>query len=188
MTTVQHLCALAIVTVTMGLIYTSVQQSYRTAANDPQSIIAERIKEDLEKGRKMDQYFSDTLDLEKSRDVFVLLCDSKGRPLRGTGYLKGQLPVLPVGLFDHAVKNKSHWVSWQPQQNVRMALGILSVHSPAAAFLAIGRSLDDTEERISKLGSLLLVGWFLCVGIVLINWLILRYGNKHEATFSATGA
>ena len=186
MTTVQHLCALAIVTVTIGLIYTSVQQSHRTAANDPQSYIVERVKEDLEKGKAVDSFFSDSVDLEQSLDVFVLLCDSAGNPLRSSGYLKGQMPRLPNGLFEHARKNGSHWVSWQPLPDVRMAIGIEAVHSPSAAFVVAGRSLHDTEERVSRLGSLMLIGWCLCVGIVLINWLILSYGNKNQTALGTT--
>ena len=43
MKSVQHLCALGIITIILGLIYASVQQVYRNSANDPQVQLAHEI-------------------------------------------------------------------------------------------------------------------------------------------------
>ena len=45
---IQHLSAIAIITIIMGLIYASVQQTYRSNADDPQIQIAHDLRDHLQ--------------------------------------------------------------------------------------------------------------------------------------------
>ena len=178
MKTIQHLSAMAIITIIMGLIYASVQQTYRSNANDPQVQIAHDLKTHLQKGKSL--VFNETIELEKSLSVFTEAYDQNGNPLQSTGFLNGKMPHLPKGVFDYASANGEHWVTWQPQRNVRMAMGIVSVHAGPVAYLAVGRSLSEVEERVSRLTNMVFVGWILCMAVVLINWLVTYYSYRKE--------
>lgn len=173
---IQHLSAIAIITIIIGLIYTSVQQTYRTNANDPQMQIANDLKGQLQKGKAI--AFDDTVDLERSLAVFKEVCDDNGNPLQSTGFLNGKMPQLPKGVFENAKANGENWVTWQPERNVRMAMGIVHVNAAPIAYLAVGRSLWKVEERVSKLTSMVVIAWVLCICVVLVNWLVTYYNYK----------
>ena len=120
---IQHLSSIAIITIIMGLMYASVQQTYRTNANDPQMQIAYDVRDQLQKAKAI--AFDDTVDLERSLAVFKEVYDDNGNPLQSTGYLDGKMPQLPKGVFENAKANGENWVTWQPQRNVRMVMGIV---------------------------------------------------------------
>jgi hypothetical protein len=176
MKTMSYLSAMVIITVIMGLVYASVQQTYRSNANDPQIQIAHDLKDHLQKGKPF--AFDDTIDIEKSLSVFEEAYDKNGDPIQSTGFLNGKMPLLPKGVFEHAKANGENWVTWQPQHNVRMAMGIVYVNAAPIAFLAVGRSLREVEERVSRLTNMVFIGWVLCISIVLINWLVQFYRKK----------
>jgi len=178
MKTVQHLSAIAIITLILVLIYAIVQQTYRSNANDPQVQIAHELRARLQKGQSLG--FDDTIELESSLSVFKGAYDKNGNPLQSTGVLNGQVPTLPKGVFKYARANGEHWITWQPQQNVRMATGIISVNAAPIAYLAVGRSLREVEERSSGIAKTIFMGWILCICIVLINWLITFYQNNRK--------
>jgi hypothetical protein len=173
---IQHLSAMAIITIIMGLIYASVQQTYRSNANDPQIQIAHDLRDYLQKGKPL--AFDDTVDLERTLSVFKEAYDENKNPIQSTGFLNGRMPQIPKDVFEHAKANGEHWVTWQPQRNVRIALGIVSVNAGPIAYLAVGRSLREVEERVSRLITMVFIGWLLCMSVVLINWLVTYYNYK----------
>jgi hypothetical protein len=183
MKTLQHLGAIAIITIIMGLIYASVQQSYRTAANDPQVELARELKERLQKGESLQNKFSDTFDLASTLSVFVETYDAAGHPTQSNALLGGRLPQLPMGLLAHAKEAGEHWVTWQPRRGIRMAMGILAINTAGpVAYLAVGRSLRLTEERVSNLSFMVIVAWVLCAAVVLFHWLVATYYRKNYKT------
>src|ERR1035437_8806059 len=123
---VNFLSPLAIITVIMGLINVTVQQSYRMGANDPQIQIAQDISDRLSRGRSVDAYFAgDSLDISRSLAVFSTLYNPAGQPLRATGLLNGKMPQLPSGVFDFTNQHGEDRISWQPQAGVRIAMVIV---------------------------------------------------------------
>jgi hypothetical protein len=174
----QHLSAIAIITVVMGLIYASVQQTYRSNANDPQIQIVHDLKDQMEKGQSVESAFTDTVDLEKSLAIFLETYDAQGRPIRSTGYLNKSLPQLPKGVIDYVGTRGEHWVTWQPRPNVRMATGILRVNAAPVSYIVVGRSLREVEERVSRLTMMVFIGWVLCVSVVIVNWLVHYFQYK----------
>lgn len=174
---IQHFSAITIITIITGLIYASTQQNYRSNANDPQIQIAHELRDRLQK--KQPLVFDDTIELEKSLSVFKETYDENGSPVQSTGFLNGKMPELPRGVFESAKKNGEDWITWQPQRNVRMALGVIRVNAMPVAYVAVGRSLREVEERVSRLTQMVFIAWILSVSVVLINWLITYYNHRN---------
>jgi hypothetical protein len=172
---IQHLSIIAVITIIVVLIYASVQQTYRSSANDPQIQVLRGLKDHLEKGKPVESVFLDTIDLEKSLAMFVETYDAAGKPIQSNGYLNGNLPQLPGGVIDHANKAGENWVTWQPQKNVRMAMDVARVSAGPVSYIAVGRSLGETEERVARLTQMLFAGWILAIAIALANWLLDYY-------------
>jgi len=173
MKTSPHLTAIAIITIVIGLIYCAVQQNYRSSANDPQVQIARELQGNLQKGNPLP--FGDSVEMETSLSVFQQTYDKNANPLLSTGYLNGKVPRLPKGVFEYAKTNGEHWITWQPQENVRMATGIVRVNVGPVAYLVVGRSLNDVEKRIASMTKMIFMGWILCICVVLVNWLVTFY-------------
>jgi hypothetical protein len=179
MKTVSHVSALAIVTVIILLVYTSVQQSYRSVANDPQVQLIRDLKGRLEAGKPIDTYFNvDTIDLEKSLSVFVEIYDTKGKPIKSSGLINSKLPVLPAGVLNVTKSSGEDWVTWQPQKNVRLAMGVAKVNAPPVAFIAVGRSLVEVENRTAKLKQMIISAWIICLIIIVIHFNVQSYLSK----------
>jgi hypothetical protein len=175
-----YLLLIAVVTIIMGVIYATVQQSYRTGANDPQIQMAEDIGAKIQQGKSVENIFqTDAIDISNSLSPFVVLYDGSGKPLRSTGYLNGKKAELPAGVFDFAKRNGQHSVTWQPQPNVRMAMVLIHINSSPIEFVAVGRSLREVEIRESNLIKMIFVGWILCLVIVLL-WLGTGYYKKSK--------
>jgi hypothetical protein len=163
--------AAIMITIICGLIYATVQQSYRTAANDPQLQMAKDITFVLNKGRSLESLLpKDSIEISENVAPFITLYDRNGNPIRSSGFLFGKMPVPPKGVFDFTEKNGEDILSWQPAAGVRMALVMESVYSGDVAFVAAGHSLMETEKRQSNLVKLVMIGWFLCLAVIVGHW------------------
>lgn len=158
-----------ITTVIFVVIYATVQQNYRTGANDPQLQIARDINAKLHQGKPVDNFFADTIDIAQSLSTFATLYDANGKPVRSSGYLDGKMPELPAGVLDFAKIHGGHEVTWQPRSGVRMAMVIISSNAFPAAFVASGRSLQEVEVREHNLITMIFLGWIICIGLVLFH-------------------
>jgi hypothetical protein len=171
---------MAIITIIFGVIYVTVQQSYRSGANDPQIQLARDINLKLHEGKAVDNFFTDSINIAQSLSPFAVLYDANGKPLRSSGYLNGKMPELPAGVFDYAKANGEHDVTWQPQSRVRMAMVIVIVssNSSSVGFVAAGRSLQEVEIREHNLITMIFIGWIICIGLVLIYAVIQFYRHR----------
>ncbi|MEO8412502.1 MAG: hypothetical protein ABI472_02540 [Ginsengibacter sp.] len=173
-----YLFMVAITTIILGVVYTAVQQSYRTSANDPQIQIARDIDAKLREGLPVDIFFSDTIDIEQSLSVFAVLYDAAGNPVRSSGLLSGKMPQLPGVVFDYAKSHGDNELTWQPKPGVRMATVIVSSKSSPARFVAVSRSLQVVETREHNLITIIFIGWTICIGLVLLYAVIQFYQNN----------
>ncbi|HEV7622155.1 MAG TPA: hypothetical protein VGO09_10490 [Flavisolibacter sp.] len=181
MNNIQHICALAIITIIMGLIYVSVQQVYRTTANDPQIQIAHDIVSRMNEGKSVEKYFAvDTIDLQNSGSVFLEMYNEEGKPLRSTGLLKGELPQLPAGVINFAKVKGEDWVTWQPAKDVRMAMVLVRTAAAPFFIIAVGRSLAEVENRVSRLTTVIFICWILCIIILLASWITQYYSIRSK--------
>jgi len=174
-----HVSAAIVVTILTGLIYVSVQQSHRSGVNDPQLQIARDIAERLKNNQSIDQLMAgDTVDLSKSLAVFKILYTNEGEPVRSSGILDGKPPRIPQDVLDHSRSQGENVLSWQPQRGIRVALVVESVQSGGIGFVAVGRSLKETEKRVGNLTILLLMGWLGCFAVILIHFVILNFRDR----------
>ena len=172
-----HLTAAAICTVMIGLIYAGIQQNYRMTANDPQTQIADDVSAYLMKGKSVDRFFKDdTIELSESLYPFVALYDKDGNVIRSTAVLNNTLLQMPKGVFSFAAINGENRVTWQPGPGVRMATVIKHISSPYATYVVAGRSLNEIEIRESNLIKMSVIGWVLCMALLIIHfiWMMFR--------------
>ena len=160
-----YLLAMGVITVIFGVIYATVQQGYRTGADDPQLQMARDIKTRLSEGRPVDVFFADMVDISQSLATVAVLYDADGKPLRSSGYLNDKMLQLPTGVFDYVKTHNEDDITWQPRAGVRMAMVVVS--SPGG-FIAVGRSLQEVEVREHNLVIMVFIGWIICIGLLLV--------------------
>ena len=175
-----HLFVTAGITVIFGVIYATTQQSYRTAANDPQIQIARDLDLRLRQGKPVQNFFTDTIDITRSLSPFVALYDANGKPLRSSGYLGNKMPSLPAGVFDFTRSHGEYQVTWQPQRGVRIAAEILSSTAFPVSFIISGRSLQEIEAREHDLVTMVFIGWIACIALALLHALFQFYSNNQS--------
>ena len=166
-----HICAFAIFTVLIVSLYVTVQQVYRSSANDPQVQLARDAAAQLEKGHM--PAITDSIDIANSLAPFIVVYNAAGRPVQSSGYLEGRLPQLPKGVLDYTHMHGEDWITWQPRTGVRMAMVVKKTASAATPFVAAGRSLLEVENREASLTKTLFIAWVAGIVILGINWVIL---------------
>jgi hypothetical protein len=176
-----YLFMIAIITVIFGAIYAAVQQSYRTAANDPQMQIVRDIDSRLHHGKPVESFFTDTVDIAQSLSTFAALYDVKGKPVNASGYLDGRMIQLPAGVFDFTKSHDEYEVTWQPQNDIRMAMVIIKTNASPFGFVASGRSLQQVEIREHSLVSMTFIGWLVCIAVILVHAVFQFYFVSQKA-------
>ena len=167
------LLPMAIVTVLILLIYASVQQCYRTAANDPQIQMAGDIAAKLLKGVSSDKLLHpDSIEISQSLTPFVVFYDAGRHPISSTGYLDGRIIELPSGIFDYLNSHVVDEVTWQPRPGVRMAMVVQKVTGSQVSYVAVGRSLKQVELREYSLRLTVIIGWIICLILVALSGFI----------------
>ncbi len=156
-----------------------VQQTYRSAADDPQIELARELKIKVEKGQPVEQFMQNSIDIGTSLSTFVTFYDVAGKPLYSSGYLDGKMPVIPPGVFDFTSLHGEHSVTWQPRKDVRIAMVILKCNGNTQSFVSAGRSLLEIELRERSLIKMIAAGWLICMALVMtfgvLNMLRSRY-------------
>ena len=150
----------AIVTVICGIIYATVQQTYRTEANDPQIEISETVADFLKQGAPPEAIIGQNraIDIAKSLSVFVLLFDKDGKAQTGSGKLGDSFPVPPPGVFDYARKHGEDRLTWQPQKDVRLATVVRKADDDKGFVLA-ARNMREVEIREKRLSIMVGIAW-----------------------------
>ena len=174
------LAAVAASTILVGLTYVSAQQNYRMVANDPQVALAYDASAGIGRGNPAAKYFMDTLDISRSLGVFATLYNEQYQPVWSSGLLDGRFPRLPDGVLDYVKINGEERVTWQPRRGLRVAMVVVRMTKPGATFLAVGRSLKETEGRIANVEKMLGLGWLSIMGIIGLTAAILYAKRKTE--------
>ena len=90
-------------------------------------------------------------------------------------------PQPPAGVFEFANTNKEDMITWQPPNDVRMAMVVEKIPAPGTGFVAAGRSLKETEVRESNLLTLIGMAWIACMAVVLVHLLAESFLSKKIA-------
>lgn len=150
-------------------VYLVAQQTWRTAANDPQIQLARDAAAALAAGRPADTVVShETVDMERSLAPFLIVFDAAGTVLAASGSLRGDVPGVPKGVLEYARERGENRLTWQPIGGVRIASVIVSYSGSHQGFVLAGRSLEETENRIAQFGNLIALAW----GATLVGLLV----------------
>jgi hypothetical protein len=168
----------ALATAVCLLVYYVQQQAWRAAANDPQIQIARDAAAALAAGKTVDAVVpKDTVDMERSLAPFLIVFDEKGAVVGASGALRGNVPRLPGGVLEYVRDRGEERVTWQPIGGVRIASVIVSYSGARQGYVLAGRSLDETENRISQFGTAIALAWLATlVGLLVVvaagNWIL----------------
>lgn len=150
------------------------QQVYRQSVDDPQMQIAEDtarvVAAGLDPAALAPQ--ATALEISASLGTWMAFYDAKLDPVAATGLLHGVIPNIPAGVFATAKARGAYAVTWQPEPGVRQALVVVAAGDKG--FAVSGRNMRAIEDRISKLGVLILAGWALTM---LASFLVAYYAE-----------
>ncbi len=176
---VTHVAAAAIVTVTMALIYATVQQGYRTGANDPQVQMIRDLSERIKQSKSLETLLpTDTVNLQKSLAVFIQFYNEQKQVVYSSGLISNKMPQIPHGVLEAAKNTGENAVTWQPQYNVRLATVTRYVGTPQVAFVLAGRSLQEVEVRVGNLIHMIIICWIIALGIIALHLVIKIYTER----------
>ena len=172
----------AVVTALCVVAYATAQQLLRQGANDPQIQMAEDAAAALNAGSPTSSVIPGAqVELSTSLAPFIIVYETSGKPAASSGVLNGNLPDYPLGALQAAAKMGENRVTWQPNPGVRMASVVVPFKN---GFVVAGRSLKETEDRVSRIGELVLLMWFLSVVAVLAVSAVAEFllGDSQGAT------
>ena len=136
------------------------QQFWRQLANDPQLQMARDAVAALADGQPPEAVVSKTaVDMAHSLAPFVMVLNDAGGVIASNGRLNGQPRTVPPGVLAVVRTQMEERVTWSPEQGVRSATVVVRNPLPPGGFVAVGRSLDETQERIAQFGRMIAMGW-----------------------------
>jgi len=152
--------AAAAVTVVVWFVYAAAQQTYRTAADDPQVQWAGDAAAALAHGAAVSAVVpAGAVDPASSLAPFVIVYGADGAPLAGSCRIAGAVPAPPPGVLARARAAGEHRVSWRPRGGVRVAAVLRRVDDGSGRVVLAGRSLREAEERTSRLLAMSALAW-----------------------------
>ena len=159
----------AVTTVICLLVYATVQQTLRNAADDPQIQLAEDAADALAHGAPVASVVPPVpIDIARSLAPFMIVLDDKGGVVATSGLLHGQGPAVPPGVLEFAKAHGEHRVTWQPERGVRIASVVLAFGGATPGFVVSGRSLREAEKRTAQLVTFVIAAWLGALAISLI--------------------
>jgi len=158
----------AVITIIFGTIYTIGQQTIRLSANMPQIQMAEDAASALNNGAQPGSVLPQNkkVDIGSSSAGFVIVYNTLGKVVAGSGEVDGGIPTIPLGVLQNTPASGYHAVTWMPSSGVRIA----SVEVQAKDYYVLaGRSLTEPEKLIDTIGKLTLFGYVLALACVVIG-------------------
>ena len=157
----------SVVTLLCLIVYGAVQQTFRQSANDLQYQLAQDAVNAINKGADPKLLTgTQRLDLASTLSPYVLIYDANGNAFGSNITLNGQIPKPPAGALNEARKNSINSVTWQPRPGIRQAAVMMAAQR--GYLVVVGRSLQNTEEHIYRLGILVLFGWAVSLVAMLV--------------------
>jgi hypothetical protein len=185
-TTLENWLPLAVVIVIFsGLIYITVQQNYRSNANDPQIQISEDIASAVAQGSASPSSIvppNPTTDISASLSPFVAIYSASDTPIGSSVSVGGKLPTLPSSVFSYVQIHGEDRFTWEPQPGVRIAAVVDRLTGQNPGFVLAGRSLKEVEIRENQLTIMVAVAGILALVLtfIVIYLLICFGGTVHK--------
>jgi hypothetical protein len=157
-------------TIVLGAAYSMVQQEARLSANEAPTAAAESAKSQLQSGKSPAVIVGfDKTDVKHNYQTFIIITDDKHKVLASSAQLNGKTPLPPNGVLENAGKYGSNTLTWQPEDDVRLATYVTTYKSEkGSGFIIAGKSLKLTEDRIGKITLIAVLAW-----IIMTVWLSL---------------
>jgi hypothetical protein len=164
------------------LVFASVQHISRMDAYDPEIQMAEDTAAALQAGTTpLSLQMGEPVDMYASVAPFIITTDATKKVITSSTTLNGTVPVPPEGSFDSAKAKSGNadWrnenrITWQPQNNLRIATVIKYYGGAHPGYVIAGRNMREVENRIKDLALIavadligLLVGSFLILCLTL---------------------
>lgn len=179
-----HVTAAILVTGLLLLVYTVVQQQYRTGADDPQVQVARDAAIKLKQGKNLAAVMQpDTIDMEQSLSSCIQVYGPATNLLASTGYIGTVPPKVPEGVLEKAREQGEYAVTWQPTAMARMAAVVLYTGGIRGNYILVARQLGEVEKRISMLVKTVFMCWILCMCLICAHGLLQAYLNKPKNSF-----
>jgi hypothetical protein len=141
------LAALAVLS--SGMVYLTVQQGYRSSANDPQLAMATDAANALNNGADPQSVVPATkTDIATSLAPYLAIYDSSPQLVASSATQHGQPLDVPVGVFASAKPGSPNLVTWQTTTGERSAIVVMTYSN---GYVLAGRSLRPTEDREDQL-------------------------------------
>lgn len=158
------------------IVFGSAQQILRQSAYDPQIQVAEDISIALAHNVPADKILPPNfiIDIASSLNTFVIIYDSQGSAVSGSGKLDGKIPELPAGVLDYTKKHQEDRLIWQPKKGVHTAVVVRSYTGNSSGYVLAGRSLREVENRTQQLMFKIGTGWLFTLAALLGLLFILR--------------
>jgi hypothetical protein len=138
-----------LVVMVAGMVYLTVQQSYRAGANDPQIQMATDARNALERGATPQSLVPTTqLDITQTLSPFLVIYDTSGQVAAASATLNGQPLNLPLGVFASAKSLPMDTITWTDPAGGRNAIVVLAYPN---GYVMAGRSLTQVERREDNL-------------------------------------
>ena len=154
------------ITLLCGIVYVSVQQGYRSTANDPQIQMTEDLSALLTSGASAQDLLSGFPRVEMSVSLapFIQVYDQDKKLLFSNGFLGKESPTPPAGVLDFAKSHGTNRLTWMPRPDTRSATVIKYYKGQAhEGFVLAGRSLREIEIRVKNLTTGLVIGWLVTI-------------------------
>lgn len=158
------------ITVICGLIYGAAHQILRQSANDPQIQMAEEESAKLAGGGSLEDVNigPDQIDIAQSLSPFTIVLSPNGAIWASNAFLNGKFAEIPPDVLERAKQAGQHRLTWQPQDEIRVALVVDYIDTDTGGFVAVGRNLREVEKR----GQLIFYGIILAWGLLLLTTLV----------------
>lgn len=158
-------------TVIFATVFLSVQQSYRTNANDPQIEVVGQVEDVIKQDVPLDAIVSEAeqINMAESLSLFVMIFDNNRQLVGSSATLDGQPPTPADNVFSVAKEQGESRFTWEPKPGVRIAAVLKAVDDKA--FVLAGRSLKEISNREADLLKICIIGW--AVSVLLLTGLSL---------------
>lgn len=175
----------AVATISVGLVYVSVQQALRQGANDPQIQVAEDMAAQLASGQNLQTVIPDNapvVDIASSLSPYVIIFDEQGKIVASLAELRNSTPAVPSGIFDYVKKYGEIRITWQPEKEIRQAIIVRHYQGDGqSGFVLAGRSLREVEKRETLMEVMAGIAWFISIvlGLILVGFAV-WFGDRNK--------
>ncbi|MDB5178536.1 MAG: hypothetical protein JWN01_479 [Patescibacteria group bacterium] len=158
------------------LVYATVQQSHRQAANDPQIQMAEDTAAALAAGEKPSALVpARQVNMRASLAPFLIVTDEQRGVVATSGTLDGATVLPPAGAFAAAKADtgkdtaapQENRVTWQPNDQSRLAAVIVHYHGGYVVAARNLREVEAREQQLTEMAALVFIG-LLAASLILL--------------------